>query len=62
MRKIQETLQAQSTTSQDILYIAFELSNQRGGWHLVMAIRSRYENLKFTDLTLQIKTILGIKK
>jgi hypothetical protein len=35
MRKIQETFQAQSTTDQDVMYIAFELSNST--WRLAFS-------------------------
>ena len=51
MRKIQETLQVQSTTDQDIMYIAFELSNStEDARHLHREIetllreRTRYRN------------------
>jgi hypothetical protein len=44
MRKIQETLQAQSTTTQDIMYIAFELSNST--WRLADILNFIEEILK----------------
>ncbi len=50
MRKIQETLQAQSTTTQDILYIAFELSNST--WRLAFSDgnKNRHVTIKARDL------------
>ena len=50
MRKIQETLQAQSTTTQDILYIAFELSNST--WRLAFSDgnKKRHVTVKARDL------------
>jgi len=50
MRKIQETLQAQSTTTQDILYIAFELSNST--WRLAFSDgnKKRHVTIKARDL------------
>jgi transposase len=50
MRKIQETLQAQSITSQDILYIAFELSNST--WRLAFSNgnKKRHVTIKARDL------------
>ena len=50
MRKIQETLQAQSTTSQDILYIAFELSNST--WRMAFSDgnRKRHVTIRARDL------------
>ena len=50
MRKIQETLQAQSTTTQDIMYIAFELSNST--WRLAFSDsnKKRHVTIKARDL------------
>ena len=50
MRKIQETLQAQSTTTQDIMYIAFELSNST--WRLAFSDgnKKRHVSIKARDL------------
>ena len=50
MRKIQETLQAQSTTDQDIMYIAFELSNST--WRLAFSDgnKKRHVTIKARDL------------
>ena len=50
MRKIQETLQTQSTTSQDILYIAFELSNST--WRLAFSDgnKKRHVTIRARDL------------
>jgi len=50
MRKIQETLQAQSTTDQDIMYIAFELSNST--WRMAFSDgkKKRHVTIKARDL------------
>ena len=50
MRKIQETLQAQSTTDQDVMYIAFELSNST--WRLAFSDgnKKRHVTIKARDL------------
>ena len=49
MRKIQETLQAQSATTQDIMYIAFELSNST--WRLAFSDgnKKRHVTIKARD-------------
>ena len=50
MRKIQETLQPQSSTNQDIMYIAFELSNST--WRMAFSDgnKKRHVNIKARDL------------
>jgi transposase len=50
MQKIQETLQAQSTTDQDIMYIAFELSNST--WRMAFSDdnKKRHATIKARDL------------
>ena len=50
MRKIQETLQAQSTTDQYVMYIAFELSNST--WRLAFSEgnKKRHVTIKARDL------------
>ena len=62
MRKIQETLQAQSTTTQDIMYIAFELSNST--WRLAFSDgnKKRHVTIKARDLKQLEMEIKKVKK
>jgi transposase len=61
MRKIQETLQAQSTTDQDIMYIAFELSNST--WRLAFSDgnKKRHVTIKARDLKQLEREIIKAK-
>ena len=62
MRKIQETLQTQSTTDQDIMYIAFELSNST--WRLAFSDgnKKRHVTIKARDLKQLEREIIKAEK